>query len=99
MITTCLPGGALHCQPPSTFSITPSEGHCDSNYKVTGKGQRDADSQVLRLFGAQALPGAALGWRLSGWLRVGRACHCGAAQEAALGGVGDWNGRPTALVV
>lgn len=54
---------------------------------------------MLGLLGVQAVPVAAFGWQGSRGLQVGRARRRGAAQEAALGGIGDGNGRPTTLVV
>lgn len=59
----------------------------------------DGDSQVLGLLGVQAVPVAALRGQRGGRQRVGRAHRRGAAQEAALGGIGDGNRGPAALVV
>lgn len=58
--------------------------------------RKQAGLHVLRLF--ERVPVTALRLQLGGGLRVGRAC-CRAAQEAALGGVGDRNRRPTAFLV
>lgn len=44
---------------------------------------------MVRLFGVQVVPVAALGRQRSGGLWLGRAGRCGATAEAPLGGVGD----------
>lgn len=107
MVTLCLPGGVLGAEgkagggPPAAnpqHFLPHRRRHRNSNCKATGKGRRDGDSQMLGLI-VQTVPMAALGWRLCGGLRVSRARRRGAAQEAALGGVGDRDGRPTALVM
>lgn len=54
---------------------------------------------MFRLLGEQVVPVAALGWQVGRGLKLGRARCCGAAQEAALGGVGDGNRGPTAFLV
>lgn len=45
------------------------------------------------------MPVAALGWQVGGRLQLGWARRCRAAQEAALGGIGDRNRGPTAFLV
>lgn len=54
---------------------------------------------MVRLFGVQVVPVAALGRQRSGGLWLGRAGRCGATAEAPLGGVGDGDRRPTALLM
>lgn len=51
--------------------------------------REQTDLQELRLFEVQVV-------QLRGGLRIGWARGRGAAQEAALGGVGDGNRRPSA---
>lgn len=73
---------------------------------MTGKGQQDSkelqeqrDLQMFGLLRVQVVPVAALGGQRGGGLQLGWACRRRAAQEAALGGIGDRNRGPTALLV
>lgn len=54
---------------------------------------------MLGLLGVQGVPVAALGWQRGGGLQLSRAGRRGAAQEAALGGVGDRDRGPAAFLV
>lgn len=57
------------------------------------------DLQMVRLVGVQVVPVAALGRQRSGGLWLGCAGRRGAPAEAPLGGVGDRDRRPTALLM